>query len=386
MQNIDAQALKELILEKLSQQGFVFTAEGALNPVATEKEALRHIHRQAAQFEVLSQQRWLRKHLPWYLRFFADGDEVVPEQVSPELVSVTTTQQHCLFRIARLLWSIPLSSGFGRRLRFLVFDRSNGKLMGILALQSPPISFSVRDRLFRYPPGRKTELVNQTMDIHVLGAVPPYNDLLAGKLIALAAASNEVRLAYKRKYAGRVTEIERRTLPLHLVALTTTSAFGRSSIYNRLKYKEMLIAESIGFTKGYGAFHLAEVYSLIREFMKGRGFSMRDSFYKGPRPKWQIVSKALAELGLPYKLLHHGVKREVFLFRLVDNLEAYIEGRDENPAYRDLPFTELVAWWRERWLLPRAERTNNWRNWRKEKIRSLLLPDAEDNHTTWQQT
>lgn len=361
MQNIDAQALKELILEKLSQQGFVFTAEGALNPVATEKEALRHIHRQAAQFEVLSQQRWLRKHLPWYLRFFADGDEVVPEQVSPELVSVTTTQQHCLFRIARLLWSIPLSSGFGRRLRFLVFDRSNGKLMGILALQSPPISFSVRDRLFRYPPGRKTELVNQTMDIHVLGAVPPYNDLLAGKLIALAAASNEVRLAYKRKYAGRVTEIERRTLPLHLVALTTTSAFGRSSIYNRLKYKEMLIAESIGFTKGYGAFHLAEVYSLIREFMKGRGFSMRDSFYKGPRPKWQIVSKALAELGLPYKLLHHGVKREVFLFRLVDNLEAYIEGRDENPAYRDLPFTELVAWWRERWLLPRAERTNNWR-------------------------
>jgi hypothetical protein len=76
-------------------------------------------------------------------------------------------------------------------------------------------------------------------------------------------------------------------------------------------------------------------------------------------------------------LLRHGVKREVFLFRLVNNLEAYMEGRDTEPVYRNLPFSELVAWWRERWLLPRAERVNGWREWRKEELKNLLLIEQD---------
>jgi hypothetical protein len=70
----------------------------------------------------------------------------------------------------------------------------------------------------------------------------------------------------------------------------------------------------------------------------------------------------------------------VFLFRLVDNLEAYLEGRDAEPVYRNLPFSELVAWWRERWLLPRAVRVDGWKSWRKEEIKNILL--MEQNKTT----
>src|SRR5262249_37203992 len=156
-----------------------------------------------------------------------------------------TEQWHSdLFRLARLTWSLPFSRGYGRRLRFLVLDEANEKLIGVIGLQSPPLDFAARDRRFKYPNGKKIEFVNQTMDIYTLGAVPPYNRLLGGKLIALAAASNEVQESYKRKYNGRVTEMENNILPSHLVALTTTSAFGKSSIYNRLKYKDRLIAQS----------------------------------------------------------------------------------------------------------------------------------------------
>jgi hypothetical protein len=252
-------------------------------------------------------------------------------------------------------------------------DEGNGKLIGLLALQSPPLSFPARDHLFHYPPGRKTEMVNQTMDIQTLGAVPPYDRLLGGKLVALAAASNEIRLAYRRKYSARMTEIERRVLPPHLVALTTTSAFGRSSLYNRLKFRGIAIAESIGYTEGYGTFHLMELYPLFREFLERRGISTRGGFGTGPRRKWQNMVRALDRIGLSSNLLRHGVKREVFLFRLVNNLEAYMEGRDTEPDYRNLPFSELVAWWRERWLLPRAERVDGWQAWRKEQIKNLLL-------------
>ncbi|BAM00681.1 hypothetical protein CLDAP_26410 [Caldilinea aerophila DSM 14535 = NBRC 104270] len=50
-----------------------------------------------------------------------------------------------------------------------------------------------------------------------------------------------------------------------------------------------------------------------------------------------------------------------------------MEGRDTEPHYRNLPLSELVAWWRERWLLPRAERVDGWREWRREEIKSRLL-------------
>jgi len=374
---VDATELAKLLLNRLQELGFVVAEDGTLCPPMLNKEGLRQIHRPAYQLEIATRQDWLCRNLPKYLPFFASGYEVVPERIEPTLVEVTTEQQHNLFRVARLLWSIPFSKGYGRRLRFLIVDRANDKLIGLLALQSPPLSFPARDRLFRYPPGRKTEMVNQTMDIQTLGAVPPYNRLLGGKLVALVAASNEIRQIYWRKYSGRVTEMEQRTLPPHLVALTTTSAFGRSSLYNRLSYNGTIIAESLGYTEGYGTFHLMELYPLFREFLESQGVSTRGGFGTGPRRKWQTMVRALDRLGLSSDLLRHGVKREVFLFRLVDNLEAYMEGRDAEPVYRHLPFSELVAWWQERWLLPRAERVDGWREWRKEEIKSLLLMEQD---------
>lgn len=371
--NVTADELRQLVVDKLQQMGFTLGADGVLHPPDANKDGLRQLHEPARQIELAARQDWLRRYLPGYLPFFANGLEVIPEQIQPTLVEVTTESQHSLFRIARLLWSIPFSKGYGRRLRFLVMDEANSKLIGLLALQSPPLSFPARDRLFQYPPGRKTELVNQTMDIQTLGAVPPYGRLLGGKLVALVAASDEVRAAYRRKYSGRKTEMEGRILPAHLVALTTTSAFGRSSLYNRLRYNSTFIAESLGYTDGYGSFHLMELYPLFRQFLESEGISTRGGFGTGPRIKWQTMVRALERLGFSRDLLRHGVKREAFLFPLVDNLKDYMEGRAAEPAYRHLPFADLAAYWHERWLLPRAVRVNGWQEWKRDEIKDVLM-------------
>jgi len=382
---LSADELRKLVVEKLQALGFQFDEEENLYFPEASKEAIRRLHEPARRLELARRQKWLRTYLPRYLHYFADGHEVIPEKINPTLVEVQTKEQQALFRIARLLWSLPFSKGYGRRLRFLIIDEANGKLIGILALQSPPLDFPPRDRLFQYPEGRKIELINQTMDIQTLGAVPPYNRLLGGKLIALTAASNEVREAYHRKYAGRRTEIEGRQLPAHLIALTTTSAFGHSSLYNRLRYKGILIAQSIGYAEGYGSFHLAELYPLFRKFLEAQGISTRGGFGTGPRIRWQTMVRALERLGFSSELLRHGVRREAFLFPLIDNLKDYMEGRTERPLYRDLPFTDLAAWWRERWLLPRAARVDGWCRWSREDLKQLLfLPgkswDGEEEH------
>jgi hypothetical protein len=371
--------LSRLVVERLVEMGFTINEDGSLAPPHGDKDAIRNLHRPARQLELSARRAWLNSRLPRYLPLFANGSEVEPQFMRPRLVEVATRKQHELFRVARLLWSIPFAKGFGRRLRFFVMDECNGKLVGLLALQSPPLSFPPRDRLFEYPPARKTELVNQTMDIQTLGAVPPYNRLLGGKLVALAAASNEVREAYRRKYKGEKTEMQGRVLPAHLVALTTTSAFGRSSLYNRLRYGSTTIAEPIGYTVGYGSFHLMEFYPQFRDFLESQGISTRGGFGTGPRIKWQTMVRALERLGLSRRLLRHGVRREAFLFRLADNLTDYMQGADGTPRHRDLPFDDLATFWRERWLLPRAHRVDGWRGWRREQITEALMLWDEAN-------
>jgi hypothetical protein len=344
------------------------------------KDEIREFHAQARELELRNRQEWIGRNLPRYLPFFASGSDIQPEHIKPALVEVSDDWEHELFRIARLTWSLPFSKGYGRRLRYLIMDKHNGKLIGILAFQSPPLSFPARDRLFNHPSGRKTELVNQTMDIHTLGAVPPYARLLGGKLIALAAVSNEVREAYRRKYQGRATEMTKRVLPAHLVALTTTSAFGRSSLYNRLTYKGEQVAQSIGYTEGYGSFHLAHLYDQFREFLEAQDISTRGGFGTGPRIKWQTMVRALGRLGFSADVLKHGVKREAFLFPLINNLSDYMEGRSTEPAYFDRPFAALAEHWRTRWLLDRADRVDGWRQWQREDTLHTVILTGNGQH------
>lgn len=370
---IQAEKLRSLIEEELNKLEFSFDKAGNLLLPDDDKETVRRLHTYSRIIELENGRKWIEDALKKYNHFFANGSEIIPEKIQPSLVLAKEQWQHDLFRLARYTWTLPYSQGFGRRMRYLLFDENNNKLLGIFALQSPPIGFPARDRLFNYPEKRKTELVNQTMDIHTLGAVPPYNRLLGGKLVALASTSNEVRQHYQAKYANRTTEMEKRVLPSHLVALTTTSAFGRSSIYNRLKYNEEPIAQSMGYTEGFGSFHLMNLYPLFKEFLESKDFDVKGGYGTGPRRKWQIMRAALKKLNFPGDLLKHGVKREAFLFPLIHNLEKYMNGKESVPDYRDLPFQELVEYWRERWLLPRANRVDGWHKWDSQNLSELII-------------
>jgi hypothetical protein len=344
-----------------------------LPELGSPKSVNRSLHLPAVQAQLAQSQDWARRKYPKYADYFANGSEIRPEAIRPVLVEVTASW-HAL---ARLTWSLPFTKGYGRRLRFLVIDEENNKLMGILGLQSPPLDFPARDRLFNYALGRKVELVSQTMDIYTLGALPPYSRLLGGKLVALASVADELRVAYARKYGGRTTELRQSNLPGELVALTTTSAFGRSSLYNRLRFRGRLIAQSIGYTEGYGSFHLATLYPLLREFLERQGVSTRGGFGVGPRIVWQTCIRALDRLGLPRNLLRHGLRREVFLFPLASNLESFMNGSESVPTHYEQGFTELAAWWRQRWLLPRAERVDGWHVWSSAEIERMILTSMD---------
>ena len=139
-------------------------------------------HREAAQQRI---RRALGNRIDLFLEEIANGDEVDPANIRPELLEARSdARTGDLFRFASLLWSIPVSQGYGRRLRYLVKDRANGKLIGIFALGDPVFNLRVRDEWIGWNQAERRERLVNLMDAYVVGAVPPYAELLGGKLVA----------------------------------------------------------------------------------------------------------------------------------------------------------------------------------------------------------
>jgi hypothetical protein len=348
-----AEQLEEAIHREL--QSFAHLVE------EDEKTYYRHAHAAARVAALEKHKQWLEKHWPRHSEKFAHPWEVEPGAIQPRLELVEGRKQNELFRIARLTWSLPYSRGYGRRLDYLLWDDHNGKLMGVLGLQSAPISFPARDKAFQIPYDQKIELVNQMMDGYTVGALPPYSELLAGKLLVLAAASQDIRRDYERRYHGRVTRMQGTILPSSLLAVTTLSAFGKSSLYNRVSKgrdgeRNSWAAFSLGPCEGWGTFHFSDqLYQEMKAFHKLLWPEKRLSgFGTGPRIRQQVITSVLGVLKLPKRLTQHNIKREVFVIPHVENLHAVLSGTGQKPVFNDEPFATLAAFWKERYCLPRA--------------------------------
>lgn len=303
--------------------------------------------------EALSKYKKLKSH-------FKEASVIQIDKIKPRLINVDNDElMQSLYKITRHTWSMPFNKGYGRRLRYVVYDEFHDSVIGIIGLQSPPADLACRDSLFDFSNVNKLDKINQTMDIFSLGSIPPYSAILGGKLVAGLAGSRTIVNDYKDKYANIETLIENKLLSNQLVALTTTSAFGKSSIYNRLKFGEHLIAEPIGYTKGFGNLHLEQVYPKMIELLKESNLYTSGGYGHGPKQRWQNMTKALKILNLPNSYSRHGVQREVFLYRLRENLEGGMSGGKfgKISAIKEKDYAEF---WLERWAKPRAFRQSDW--------------------------
>ncbi len=371
---INSVELKSMILRSLQDQGFRIDGTQRLSPVNQwDKTHLRALHSTAVRHKRERSRKGLQRHESRLLTMLADGREVDPQSISPRLVEVTPgSVNELLFRYAALHWSIPVSSGYGRRIRFLVIDEHNGKLMGIFGLGDPVFNLGARDRWVGWNKPAARQRLRHVMELFVLGAVPPYTSLLCGKLVGLIAGSDEVRQSFISKYSGRRALISANVRDARLAMLTTTSALGRSSIYNRLKFKGRRAFVSVGFTRGYGEFHFSNgLYSVISEYALRhlKPTAKQAAWGVGFRNRRELVGKCLAHIGLSGEWLHHGISREVFVVPLADNAQEFLRGDQSELREFRRPMSEVFDFFRERWLMPRSRWDLRYREWRPEEWR-----------------
>lgn len=221
---------------------------------------------------------------------------------------------------------------------------------------------------------RKCKIGSNMMDIIVCGSIPPYNDLLGGKLVSILACSPTVIRDYTKKYENQISVIASRMKGAkvirdsHLVFLGTTSLYSLgSSQYNRLKIPcsndFSLEFRKMGITEGFGTVYFSSettrMFSKVLESLDG-GKRINHVFGEGTSPRFRMISRGLKEIGInPSSYLKHHSPRIVYSINLAKNTRNFLLGIDDKPIYNfniedkdDVvnKTQELVDYWYERWL------------------------------------
>jgi hypothetical protein len=115
----------------------------------------------------------------------------------------------------------------------------------------------------------------------------------------------------------------------------------------------------VGFTRGSGEFQfLNGLYDEMSAFASERltPTAKSELWGTGFRNRREVVKKCIQSAGLHQDLLYHGVQREVYLVPTAPNSAEFLRGDDKTLRFHDRQATDIFAWFRERWLLKRAER------------------------------
>jgi len=354
--------LKSEISKVLKAQGYVIKPNGVfILKHGKDKESKRKAHELAKRERIATREDFIFSKADLVKNYLIDGKNLKIEKIEPQIIEVkSNTKEEDLFRWWNLVWwSVPYERGYGRQMRFIIWDSYHNAPMGLIGLQSPILSWSVRDKYLGITPENRDYWVNQSLTAQRIGALPPYNYILGGKLVALLMTSDLIREKFRNKYKNKKTLLESRILPSRLLFITTTGAYGKSSVYERLKFNEEKVAIFIGYTQGSGTFHIPNaLYEKLIFYLEKKGIDTKRGFSSGPSRKLRLIDKALRSLGF-INGATHGIKRAVYLFPLVKNLPEVIQ-ENKRPIWVKRDIEEMTRFWKNRWAIPRAKRNNQY--------------------------
>jgi hypothetical protein len=377
MSVITKRDLKNKVLLILKEQGYKIS-DGGFVLKDDSREVKRDIHVFAKAERMAESEKFIIKNIDLIAKYLVDGKDINVEKIDPQIIEVKEgTIYETIFRWWNLVWwSLPYEHAYGRQMRFIVWDKYHNAPIGLIGLQSPILSWSVRDNYLEIGPKERDYWVNQSMSAQRLGALPPYNYVLGGKLVAYLITANDIIKKFEKKYKKQISILKDRILPARLLFITTTGAYGKSSVYNRLKINKEFVADFIGYSKGSGSFHIPN--SLFEDFIKyleKRNYDIRRGYGSGPSRKLRLINQAMDSLGISNGATH-GVQRAVYLFPLVKNLKEIMQ-KNRRPIWIKRNIKELTDHWKQRWAIPRAEKNKEYQSFVAEIFLNQTLKEIE---------
>jgi hypothetical protein len=301
------------------------------------------------------------KFNPKYEKYFAKKSEIDPKNIKLELEVVNDNKSSEIFKSAISFWSVPISAGYGRRMRFILWDKAHNKVFGIFGLCDPIIGLKVRDEYIGWDKKQREDRLYNIMSAYVLGAVYPYNELFGSKMVALSVGSKEVCNIFEEKYKDKKTVIKKKNPIPKLVAVDTMAFFGKSLIYEGLKEWKLL-----GFTQGQTHIHLDELWDEclnLAEKLKIKGLEkvkvkhgQNWRFKVGSAWKFRIWKEVFSQLGISKKYLCTGLTKGYYFRPLIENWREFLKGETDDVIYMNKRFDEYFEIWKDKYLKRRLKK------------------------------
>lgn len=374
-------ALRYRVIEELINSGFSIEDDRILS-VPQDKEFFRKVHANAVAFLREKKRKFIEQCDEMFLeKFIINGTDLDIHNIRPVLSKIDGKLDNALFNWIKLHWSIPISAGYGRRLRYVVYDRGNSAIMGIIGLADPVFALGDRDRYIGWTADVRKRNLKHVMDAFVLGAVPPYSYILGGKLVASLLMSPKIRTDFSKQYRGKKSLISGEIFDGKLAAITTASALGKSSVYDRISINGGSKFLHVGWSKGSGEFHFLndlyqQIYDLALPTLK---WTKNPRWGKGSRNRRVVIQEGLRILNLPANMIYHNIPRELFLVPLGSRTFNFLRNETKQIGYFGITQDEIVKYALKRWVIPRSERKLDYLEFKKEQYCISLQKNGNDN-------
>jgi hypothetical protein len=175
-----------------------------------------------------------------------DGRDLAIGRIAPVLRVCATRKERDIVHYCRLLQHVPSGRRVGRQISALLLDEGQRqqRLIGAVTLASGVFSLGCRDKYLNWNggPGRERRVrgLHEVMDLALCVAVPPYNRLFGGKLLALLAVTDPIVQAHRRKYGHALRGV-----------ITTCATGIHCPLFNRIMIRPGGLYRRIGETAGY---------------------------------------------------------------------------------------------------------------------------------------
>lgn len=332
------------------------------------------------KLEIIENKKWISKYENHILNYFARPYEVINSTFNVSVEECCTQEQLNIYKYCRFLSSLPFAENVGRRVKFLIRDNSYKKrpIIGIAALGSSIIKLEDRDKWIGWDENLDIKLkrCKNIMDLYTCISIPPYNELLGGKLICYIMVSNEIRRIVEAKYRNN------RDNDFTLAAIVTTTCYSKySSQYNRLKYFNKPLYIRVGLTKGYGkSFVDKKLYNSLKILVSESTKYQTFKFDGGTNSSFRILRNGIRKInGNENILLNHSLRKGIYIAPLAKNCQEFLQGKDDKIINYDYPLEKLVNYWKDRWLNMRIKNEDIINKVREFNMNNLIISKLINN-------
>ena len=227
------------------------------------------------------------------------------------------------------------NSNIGRNLYYLIVDKPTGKYLGVICISSDFLDLTPRDNAIGWSRDVKTQqgMINHTAIGSTIVPLQPlgYN-YMGGKLLALLCLDDQVQKDWHNKYGDP------------LVAVTTTSLYGKTKAGGLSQYDGLEHWNAMGFTSGSVAFEPSRatkniVFNWIKENYPRKYFEWWDAKNTSGMPlkrdhKNRSLTFAYSKLKIEKSLIRTEHQRGIYFAPLYNESYEFLR--------KEKPFSELT--------------------------------------------